>query len=111
MQGMTIKLKKQRISFDYDGVLSTKAGKEKAMMEMKKGNDVFIVTARRKEQGKDVYNTADELGIDHAKVVFTNGQDKWNYLVKHEIDIHYDNNQEQIRKIKSNTNIKGELWS
>lgn len=107
---MLIRLKKQRVSFDYDGVLSTKRGMEQAIYQMKKGNDVYIVTARRKEQGKDVYKRADEIGIDHSKIVFTNGEDKWSHLLKHEIDIHYDNNREQIRKIKQNTNIKAELW-
>lgn len=108
--GMMIRFKKQRVSFDYDGVLSTKRGKEQAIWQLKKGNDVYIVTARRTDQSKDVYKIADELGIEHSKVVFTNGEDKWTYLVKHEIDLHYDNNREQIRKIKQNTNIKTELW-
>jgi hypothetical protein len=109
-KGITILLKKQRVSFDFDGTLSTRTGKDRALFEMKKGNDVYIVTARRKENGKDVYAVADQLGIDKSHVVFTEGEDKWTYLLKHEIDKHYDNNKEQIRKIKTNTNIQAELW-
>ena len=36
------------VSFDYDGVLSTKKGKELAKRHLEQGDHVYIITARRK---------------------------------------------------------------
>jgi hydroxymethylpyrimidine pyrophosphatase-like HAD family hydrolase len=103
-------LAKTRISFDYDGTLSTSKGKETAIDRIKNGNDVYIITARQKSDSESVYNTANELGIDKHHVIFTNGEDKWKYILQYDIDIHYDNNEEQIKKIHDKTNARAILW-
>lgn len=103
-------LAKTKISFDYDGTLSTKKGKETALEKIRNGNDVFIITARQKSDSQAVYNTADELGIEKSHVIFTNGEDKWKYILKYDIDTHYDNNEEQVKKIQENTTARGILW-
>lgn len=99
-------LAKTKISFDYDGTLSTKRGKELAAEKIANGNPVYIITARQKSDSHDVYATADELGIQKSHVIFTNGEDKWKYILQYDIDIHYDDNEEQRQKILKNTNAQ-----
>ena len=110
-KGLTkLSFAKQKISFDYDQTLSTEAGKKKAEAAIKAGNDVYIITARQESgDNKDLYSTAEKLGISKYHIHFTNGKDKWEEVERLGIDIHYDNNQEQIDKIKKNTKASGIL--
>jgi hypothetical protein len=105
-----IRLEAKRVSFDYDGVLSTDKGKELAAQKIKDGYHVYIITAREESDGSTVYNTAAELGISSSDVLFTNGRDKWPYCQQHLIDTHYDNNAEQVRKIITHTNTRAILY-
>ena len=99
-----------RISFDYDGVLSTDKGKEMALNAIKNNDEVWILTARKEYDNEAVYSTAEKLGIPKSRIVFTNGKDKWSFVIRHKIDEHVDNNQEQIDKIRKNTLAKGTLF-
>ena len=108
---MKLVFAKTRVSFDYDGTLSTDAGKAKAAEFIRDGFHVYIITARQSSDSDAVYSTADKLGIARTDVIFTNGEDKWKYILKHNIDRHYDNNQEQVDKINNNTNAKGILFN
>jgi hypothetical protein len=97
------------ISFDYDGTLSTKRAKELAKKFISEGKDVRILTARNSEDdNSDLKATAKELGID--KIYYTNGRDKWSFVIKYGIKEHYDNNQEQVDKINEKTKAKGILF-
>ena len=98
------------VSFDYDGVLSTKKGKEMAKNHLTQGDKVYIITARQKTDSSAVYSTAAELGIPRSQVVFTEGRDKWTYVKRRKMDIHYDNNPEQIQKINDKTMTRGRLF-
>jgi len=98
------------ISFDFDGVLSTKKGKQWAKDYISKGDKVIIVTARQKSDSAEVYKVADELGIKHSDVHFTNGKDKWPLISELKPDKHIDNNLEQIQKIREKTNTDGWLF-
>jgi hydroxymethylpyrimidine pyrophosphatase-like HAD family hydrolase len=99
-----------RVSFDFDGTLETKRGQEIAKNELEAGNDVWIITARDISDSRPVLKIADTLGIPHSKVVFTNGEDKWKYMIRYRIAKHYDNNAEQIKKINKHTNTKGIIF-
>ena len=99
-------LQATRVSFDFDDTLTTDRGKELAKQEIAKGNEVWIITARQSSDNGPVYKVAEELGIDKAHVVFTNGADKWKAMIQHRITKHYDNNKEQVDKIKKNTDTK-----
>lgn len=99
-----------KISFDYDDTLTTKKGQEMALNELKKGNDVLILTARQEKDSAPVYDLAEKLGIAQSNVHFTNGQDKWKYILRLHIDKHIDNNQEQIDKIRKFTTAEGVLF-
>jgi len=90
----------QKISVDYDGTLSTNRGELMTGQLIKRGNDVYIVTARHSSEGTPVYAVADRLGIPHDKIFFTGGKPKWPKLKELGIQRHIDNNPNVIADIK-----------
>ena len=101
-----------KVSFDFDGVLETPQGKAIARRKINEGDQVYIITARQEStMSRSVYEVAKELGIPRLHIYFTNGKDKWNTIKRLNIDVHYDNNEEQIQKIKDNTTTRAELVS
>lgn len=101
-----------KISFDYDETLSTVKGKELAKSKIDEGNDVYIITARNESGNNDgLFNVAKDLGILKDRIYFTNGKDKFEIIKRLGIDMHYDNNQEQIDKINKSTKSKGIKFS
>lgn len=101
-----------KVSFDFDGVLETPQGKALAKRKINEGDQVYIITARQEStMSRSVYEVAKELGIPRLHVYFTNGKDKWNTIKRLGIEVHYDNNQEQITKIKENTDTRAEKVS
>lgn len=98
-----------RVSFDYDETLTTSKGQQMALNEIKKGNEVLILTARQERDSAPVYAMAEKLGIKKSNVHFTNGQDKWKFVLRYNINKHVDNSQEQIDKIKKFTSAEGVL--
>jgi hypothetical protein len=99
-----------RISFDYDETLTTTKGQDMALNAIKNGDDVLILTARQESDSAPVYAMAEKLGIKKSNVHFTNGQDKWKFVLRLHIDKHVDNSQEQIDKIKKYTTAEGVLF-
>lgn len=97
-----------RVSLDVDGVLDTTKGFELAKRAISRGDDVYIITARNERFNADVYELAKQLGIPRLRVYFTNGADKWQTVKRLRIERHYDNNQEQLDKIRENTNAQAE---
>ena len=108
---MRLKLLASRISFDYDGVLSTPRGRKLAKLLIEGGATVYIITARMRTQSDEVYKTAELLGIKKERVIFTNHRDKWHVMDQYRIGTHYDNNPEQIKKINEKTTTKGVQFS
>jgi len=101
-----------KISFDIDGVLDTPQGIALARRKIANGDRVYIITARNEStMSARVYEIAKELGIPRLRVYFTNGEDKWKTIQRLGIEVHYDNNEEQITKIKENTDSRAELVS
>ena len=94
-------LARTRVSFDYDGVLTTPQGKRLAKNALADGMEVLILTARRKSEGLSVFNVADRIGISRANVIFTEGMDKYTFVMRHHIGLHYDNSKEQVDKINT----------
>jgi uncharacterized HAD superfamily protein len=108
---MKIQLALTKISFDYDGTLSTTKGKELAAEKIATGHEVWIITARTREDNNNaVYTTAERLGIPRKRIKFTNGQDKWKYMQRYDIDIHYDNNIDQVNLINERTLTRAILF-
>ena len=96
-----------KVSFDFDDTLSTKRGQTLAKQLITQGKDVHIITRRQESASAEVYKVADELGISNSKVHFTNGKMKWEIIKRLGIDIHYDNNQDEIDLIDKNTEAVG----
>jgi uncharacterized HAD superfamily protein len=109
---MKIQLALTKISFDYDGTLSTTKGKELAAEKIETGHEVWIITARTREDNNNaVYTTAERLGIPRKRIKFTNGQDKWKFMQRYDIDIHYDNNLDQVNLINERTLTRAILFT
>ena len=89
-----------KVSFDYDGTLSTKAGKLLAQQFIKKGDELFIISARQTKEG--MMETANALGIDsdHVFAVGSNTE-KIAKIKELNIDKHFDNNPDVIKELGS----------
>lgn len=93
-----IKLAKQKISFDYDGTISTKKGTELAK-QLIENNVVYIISARSSKEG--IYSKAKELGIPFGNVYATGSNEAKIQKIKDlGIAKHYDNNIDVINKLK-----------
>lgn len=100
-----------RVGFDFDNTLSTEKGQAMALKEIENGNQVFVVTKRSPGmQSKDVYAVTDKLGIDRSNVHFTYHQWKYKMLNQLNMDIFYDDQDEEISRIKKHTNILAKLF-
>ena len=98
-----------KVSFDFDDTLTQERYQMKAMALKEEGKTVYIVTRRQEEDDKAVYEVADKIGIPHSRVYFTNGKMKWETIKRLGIGTHYDNNDDEIRLIRENTEARGIL--
>jgi HK97 family phage prohead protease len=98
-----------KVSFDFDDTLTQERWQNKAMMLKEEGKTVYIVTRRQDEQNDAVYAIADKIGVPRSRVYFTNGKMKWETIKRLGIGTHYDNNEDEIRLIRENTEAKGIL--
>ena len=92
-----------KVSFDFDDTLSTKKGQTLAKRLMTEGKDIHIITRRQESASAEVYKVAEEIGIPRSKIHFTNGKMKWETIKRLGIDVHYDNNQDELDLIDKNT--------
>lgn len=93
----------KRISFDYDETLTQ--AKEVARNWIRKGAEVYIISARHDKAG--MLKTAADLGIPASRVYATgSNKSKIEIIQKLKIDKHYDNNPDVIKQI----GVRGELW-
>jgi hypothetical protein len=92
------KLAGERISFDYDGTLSTLKGTELAQRLIDSGAEVYIISAREDKDG--MLNKAEKLGIPIGRV-YAMGSNKAKIEKIKELNIvtHYDNNADVIREL------------
>lgn len=96
---------KPKISFDYDGVLSTDKGKAKAK-ELSKVATIYIISARSDKEG--MLGTAKELGIPSSRVFATgSNKEKVATIDRLGINTHYDNNPDVISEVRKLDNVKG----
>ncbi len=95
------RLAKPIASFDWNETFNTFRGKGLALQLINQGFDVIIVTQLNENNRTFIENQIKQTGIPVSKIYFTNGQDKWRRLINIPgVRRHYDNNQDQINKIK-----------
>ena len=86
-----------KISFDYDGVLSTSQGTELAKSLVKE-KDIYIISARSSKDG--MIAKAEEIGIPLSKVyAMGSNNDKIKKIKELGISEHYDNNPKVIENL------------
>lgn len=92
------KMAGEKVSFDYDGVLSTKRGQEMAKKMIDSGAEVYIISARNNAGG--MMQIARELGVPTSRVIAT-GSNKAKEAKVKELDIsrHYDNNPDVVKAL------------
>ena len=91
------KLANEKISFDYDGTLSTKKGFDLAK-KLSEENTIYIISAR--ESKDEMLKRANELNIPASRV-FATGSNKAKIEKIKEIGIskHYDNNKDVVNEL------------
>lgn len=91
---------KIKVSFDYDGVISTEAGKLKAKRLIANGDTCYIISARHNKA--DLLGAADAVGIpEHNVYAVGSNQAKVAKVKSLNIDIHYDNNPDVVKELGS----------
>jgi hypothetical protein len=100
------KMAAKKVSYDYDGVLSTDAGKAKAKRDINEGNLVYIISARHDKES--MLGVAKDLGIPADRVYATGSNkakvEKVNSLG---IEIHIDNNPDVIIEVNALPKARG----
>jgi 3-deoxy-D-manno-octulosonate 8-phosphate phosphatase KdsC-like HAD superfamily phosphatase len=87
-----------KVSFDYDETLSTPKGMEMAKNAIERGDEVYIISARREKIGMET--RARELGIPLSRVIATgSNKAKVEKIKELKIDKHIDNNRDVIKMI------------
>lgn len=93
----------KKISFDYDETLTQ--AKEIARNWIRKGAEVYIISARHDKAG--MMKTAEDLGIPASRVYATgSNKSKIEIIQKLKIDKHYDNNPDVVKQL----GVHGTLW-
>lgn len=87
-----------KVSYDYDETLTTDKGMEMAKRAIDRGDEVYIISARRDKQG--MITRATELGVPLNRVIATgSNKAKVEKIKELKIDKHIDNNGDVIRMI------------
>lgn len=87
-----------KISFDYDGTISTKKGFDLAKKLISEGGDIYIFSARLSKLG--MIGTSRSLGITPDKVFATGSNEaKIKKIKELKITKHYDNNLEVLKEL------------
>ena len=93
------KLAGERISFDFDGTLTTKKGYEKAKQLINEGAEVYIISARQNKDG--MLTRANDLEIPVGRIyAMGSNQGKIEKVKELGIVTHYDNNEEVIKALE-----------
>ena len=98
-----------KVSFDFDDTIELERYQNIAKKLKDEGKTIYIITRRQERMSKAVYEVADKVGVPHSRVYFTNGEYKWKTVKRLGIGVHYDNNPDEIRLIRENTEAQGKL--
>jgi hypothetical protein len=88
----------EKVSYDYDGVLSTDKGKAAAERDIKSGKIVYVISARQSVEG--MLSTASTLGIPKGRVYATgSNKAKVEKIKSLGVKVHKDNNPDVIKEL------------
>lgn len=124
-------MKQIKVSFDFDGTLSTEIVQKHAKELIKKGYEVWIVTSRfsdimnytsdflakyqidnLEEEFYALFDIASEIGIKEEHIHFTNMEDKYKFFCENtDFLFHLDNDSDEIRDINEFTVVEGVYFS
>lgn len=96
------KFQVEKVSLDYDGVLSTDKGKELLKRLLSEGIDVYVVSARREKMNVE--------GLPESRVYAVGSNKRKIETIKRlGINTHYDDNPDVIEELKQ-SNVKAIKW-
>lgn len=96
------KFEVEKVSLDYDGVLSTDKGKELLKRLLSEGIDVYVVSARREKMNVE--------GLLESRVYAVGSNKRKIETIKRlGINTHYDDNPDVIEELKQ-SNVKAIKW-
>jgi len=100
-------MKGKRISFDFDGVLDSDYVQEFVSWLLEFNTDIWVITTRNHAFYSEVKAVTDRLGIPSRKVIFTSGEQKFKAVRDLGIDVHLDDDWNEIAKINDSTDCLG----
>lgn len=106
-------MKIKKVSFDFDGTLSKEEVQSYAKILIKKDDiEVWICTSRfideySTNQNNDLYEVADDIGINKSNIVFTSRADKYEYFLDKDFIWHLDDDWIETDLINKHTNTNG----
>lgn len=92
------------VSFDYWGTLTQTRWQKEAKALMKIHNVFLITRGKYMDKAREV---AALIGIKPENVISTEGQDKGDMMNKLSIDVHYDDDANQIKAIHDTSKAYG----
>lgn len=101
----------ERVSFDYDGTLGELHVQIYAKELIKRGVEVWIVTARPDDNhpncwgNSDIYKVANSLNIPTHRIVFTNLKPKYEYFIDNSFMWHLDDREVELKGINTYTEV------
>jgi len=112
-----------KVSFDFDDTLDRESVQKYATELLERGLEVWILTFRfdnetyAKTHGtdqyrgslanRDLFEVADQLGIPHDQIHFTNMASKWEWLKDKDFVFHLDDDWVEVRLISERTQTRG----
>ena len=118
-------LTKSDVSFDFDGVLDSEMVQLYAQELVKRGLNVWIVTARYKAGtlyrpkvgplNADLYKIAKKVGIPEDRIIFTEMEPKWKFFKNKGFIFHLDDKFTELEPIGKYTetvpiNVGNSSW-
>jgi hypothetical protein len=110
----------KKVSFDFDSTLSRPEIQKYAKELKENGFDVWIVTSRQSElkdehlrtlahfDNQDLFNIAEEIGIQRDKIIFTEHQLKVEFFKdNNNFLFHLDDDHVELKFINKETKVKG----
>lgn len=105
-------MERLKISFDFDGTLAQSWLQQLAIILMEKA-EIWICTSRApgfdSSGNQELYKVATSIGIPEERVLFTDGAFKYETLASNNINIHFDDMEDEILEINTRTVCKGIL--